>query len=238
MAYDNSRESVILFGGNNFEWDERNSSNAIISGGIFGDTWELTGSNWQKLASDGPSARFSSTMVFDSHRNKMILFGGVKGEKYGWGKEDYLSDTWELEDGLWKKAAIKGPSARNAPAMVFDVNLKRVMLFGGLNNFDRKISNEVWSWDGILWKKKTIAKSPMNIVADSIHYDRYSGHTFGVLNSWVLIKFDSLLRPLPPHNLRFHRLRWRWQSRSIYLRCQRRRVDLQRYRFCEIRQIP
>ena len=83
MVYDSSRNRVVLFGG----WDGTSDLN---------DTWEMTwnGSNvtWTQVnsgASNSPSVRGWHAMVYDSSRNRVVLFGG-------WGS-NRLNDTWEYE---------------------------------------------------------------------------------------------------------------------------------------------
>ena len=76
MAFDSERDVTVLFGG--------------TSGHAWSDTWEWDGSNWQQQISPLPGliGRSDSSLVFDTNRNRMVLFGG---DTYG----VKLSDTWE-----------------------------------------------------------------------------------------------------------------------------------------------
>lgn len=53
---------------------------------VWSDTWEWDGTSWiQRFPSFSPSERTGHSLVFDSSRNRIVLFGG-----------DYHPDTWEL----------------------------------------------------------------------------------------------------------------------------------------------
>jgi len=75
MVYDGS--SVLLFGGQ--------------GAGYFSETWLWDGKHWTQLQDIGPAPRSPAGMVFDSGRNRSVLFGG--GNQGG-----SLGDTWELYD--------------------------------------------------------------------------------------------------------------------------------------------
>ncbi len=72
MAYDESRQAVVLFSGSN--------------NGYFSDTWELRGSTWSRCTQlQEPPARNYQAMTYDSRRQRLLAFGGyLRG-----------SDFWE-----------------------------------------------------------------------------------------------------------------------------------------------
>ena len=51
------------------------------------DSYEYSGATWTAMSSR-PSSRGYSSMVYDSARNKLVLYGGYGGAVY-------LGDTWE-----------------------------------------------------------------------------------------------------------------------------------------------
>lgn len=69
LAYDERRERVVLFGG----------FIGFAQPVFQNDTWEWDGSTWTRVATTGPSGRSGYAMTYDSHRGKVVLFGG------GWG---------------------------------------------------------------------------------------------------------------------------------------------------------
>jgi hypothetical protein len=76
MAYDDARQRVVLFGGENFS-------------GELGDTWEWNGNSWsQRTLKVSPSRRAGHGMAYDPVEGRTILFGG---KPVGGG---YLADTW------------------------------------------------------------------------------------------------------------------------------------------------
>jgi hypothetical protein len=58
----------------------------LFGGGPSATTWAWTGTTWQPRAVDQPSARDDSAMAFDSHQNRLVLFGGSNAHD--------LDDTW------------------------------------------------------------------------------------------------------------------------------------------------
>jgi MYXO-CTERM domain-containing protein len=68
-------------------------------------------------------------MVFDSKRNKIVLFGGRAGSGFNY------ADTWEWDpsNGTWTDATSSGsrPSARSQHAMVYEKSTGNILLFGG-----------------------------------------------------------------------------------------------------------
>lgn len=66
MAYDSTRQRVVLFGG-------RDSG----GGTRFADTWEWTGTAWQpQLTLSHPTGRSGAMMAYDSARGRTVLAGG------------------------------------------------------------------------------------------------------------------------------------------------------------------
>src|SRR5262245_25207162 len=61
MAYDDARRVVLLFGG--------------ASTTMLGDLWSWDGGRWTRLSTSGPPARDEAVMVFDSRRQRLVLFG-------------------------------------------------------------------------------------------------------------------------------------------------------------------
>src|SRR5688572_14722212 len=53
FVYDSRRDRLIAFGG------------SVGDGSTYGDTWELAGGTWAKVASQSPAARQAHAMVFD-----------------------------------------------------------------------------------------------------------------------------------------------------------------------------
>ncbi|MBI3893655.1 MAG: hypothetical protein HY303_19215 [Candidatus Wallbacteria bacterium] len=64
-------------------------------------------------------------MVFDSARQRIVVFGGTAGSRLG------LGDTWQWTGTVWEEAATAGsPSRRSGHAMAYDSARGKVVLFG------------------------------------------------------------------------------------------------------------
>jgi hypothetical protein len=87
LAYDSSRERLVLFGG----------VRSYVPDSL-ADTWEWNGSAWvETTPATSPAARYAPAMAYDGARGRMLLFGGlyVDGGTY-----HYLGDTWEYRVNL------------------------------------------------------------------------------------------------------------------------------------------
>jgi hypothetical protein len=118
MAYDPSSNQLLLFGGVSF------------AGGhvrVFGDTWSWTGSDWTELfPAHQPSARYDSTLAFDSATSQLVLVGGV-------GKRAYPTDTWAWNGTDWSRLApVHTPPSRVQATMTSGGTTNGLVLFGGI----------------------------------------------------------------------------------------------------------
>ncbi len=119
MAYDIYRKEIVLFGGNRVLFGKGDETNTLL-----GDTWEWNGKEWSKIDVEGPTARSEPAMVYDSKRNRMVLFGGYFRKD---GKNDRLGDTWEFDGQKWLQVSTTGPTPRSGSAMVFDDDRKKIV---------------------------------------------------------------------------------------------------------------
>lgn len=136
MAYDASKQKMILFGG------------VSATGQPLNDTWEFDGTNWTQVADVGPSPRRFHQMVFDTIRKVVVLFGGNPHPQFDF--TGALGDTWEWDGNEWTEVANTGPLNRVGHAMAFDEINNVTLLFGGFDGAER-IFNDTWSWDGAGW---------------------------------------------------------------------------------------
>lgn len=100
-----------------------------------------------------PAARNYSALVYDSERQKLLLFGG-------WGVAAY-GDTWLWDGTCWQNViAPTAPSARWAPAADFDPDHHQVVMFGG-RTFPDTWLDDTWIWDGSGWTNRRLANHPV-----------------------------------------------------------------------------
>jgi hypothetical protein len=114
MAYDPSRQAVLLFGG-------RDAHETSLS-----DFWSWDGTRWTRLVTPTPSRRHSHAMVTDAARGRVVLFGGYQANP--------LSDTWEWDGTRWQLLVglAASPSPRSSHGLAYDRARARVVLFGEL----------------------------------------------------------------------------------------------------------
>ena len=108
--------------------------------------------DWTQVSTQGPSARESAYMSYDSSRGKIVLFGGY--EPAGSGKVD--SDTWEFDGTSWTQIPVSGPPPGALGQMVFDSARGVSVLFGGGNN-STFLAPITWEWDGATWVARSVA---------------------------------------------------------------------------------
>lgn len=91
MAYDPTRDVVVLFGGLN------NAKETL------GDTWLYDGTNW-RTGPTGPPPRAHATMAWDPVEKVVVLAGGES-------KGAVLGDVWEFDGLQWRQRGTIPPRA-------------------------------------------------------------------------------------------------------------------------------
>jgi hypothetical protein len=144
-VYDSVTNTLIVFGG----YDCKTT--------YYNDVWILKNANdvsgqpsWTKLAPSGtgPSARESSSAVYDSSTNTLIVFGGDTGASQ-------FVDIWLLSNAngtggtpKWTQLTPSnhGPSARSGQSAIYDVQNDRMTIYGGYSA--GRILSDVWILSG------------------------------------------------------------------------------------------
>ena len=167
-AFDEIRKVLVVFGG--LSWASPASTMTDSQ-----DLWEwapATGT-WAKRASADakPAPRAGASMVFDSVRNKLVIFGGHTTAG------DNFADIWDWDPGTGdftnRTTSAPGPSARGQQALAFEKSTGNVLLFGG-GPYDPNSPDDnqgtgasvafgdTWEWNPAAgkWTKFTPAVSP------------------------------------------------------------------------------
>jgi hypothetical protein len=108
MAFESSRECLVLFGGEGGSVDLFN-------------TWEWSDMMWAKRQDMGPRIGVTPRMAYAG--NHTVLFGG--------GEPNAAGHTWEWDGRLWTQRQNMGPPTRNFHDLAYDSDRDRVLLFGG-----------------------------------------------------------------------------------------------------------
>lgn len=120
MAFDSIRNKTVFFG------------SGVVVDETLSDagTWEFDGFDWDNVTTaSSPMGRWAHSMVYDSFRQRMVLFGGY-GPSLNTGA--LLSDTWEYDGLDWTEITpTHSPQAREQHGMSYDSASKQVILFGG-----------------------------------------------------------------------------------------------------------
>lgn len=144
LTYDARRQRVVLTGGNR-------DANARA---LLNDVWEWDGTTWTQVVPTSPMGRWSHSMVHDSIRNEVALFGGNTQPNVN----RRLNDTWTLRNGVWTARNLAvSPSAREATAMAFDPVHGETILFGGYTPTN---VGDTWAWDGTTWSQRWPTSAP------------------------------------------------------------------------------
>jgi len=192
LAYDSKRQRVILFGG--------------VGGGtssltFLNDTWEWDGSDWTQVADTGPGPRAGHSMVYDSKRERVVLFGGNANNAC-------LADTWAWDGTDWTQEQDAGPTPRTCHGMCFDTERGRIVLFGGESFSFTQVTETVkdggipgafgathtvtntvlntlflddtWEYDGLAWTRVADTGPEARIGAGLI----YNGKTSLLFGGW------------------------------------------------------
>jgi hypothetical protein len=153
MFYDTARKKTVMFSG----WQP--------GGGFYHpDQWEWDGAaqTWTlRQNTMQPSPRYGAAVVWDSARNRAVLFGGfdeLTGRR---------NDTWEWDSAsqMWMDRTPTGtkPTARHSAQMIFDSARGKVVLYSGNTGSGAATAgswvDEVWEWDGTAgtWTRITAA---------------------------------------------------------------------------------
>src|SRR5581483_9219955 len=146
MAYDETRQQAVLFGG-------------YDGSGFDNDTWTWNGSTWtQQHPATSPPARMWTQMAYDQATQTVILFGG------GTTTSPVMNDTWSWNGTTWTQLSpATSPPGRASAAMTYDAQTAQVVLFGGggyTPGVGASDLGDTWTFNGTTWTQVTATPSP------------------------------------------------------------------------------
>lgn len=135
FVYDGVHEQALLYGG--------------YADQILDDFWVWKADAWQPIDFPGPGPLSHFGMASDKAANELVIFGGASSTS----TFSSLSDkTWRLANGAWSEQSLEEhPSKRGSPAMVYDPERQRIVLYGGFSP-SRIDLGDTWEWDGNQWQ--------------------------------------------------------------------------------------
>jgi len=169
MAFDEKAEVGVLFGGRGpFDGATQLFHNSD-------ETWFWSGSKWvQAFPLHSPDPRSAQSMIYDSTRERVVLFGGRREPIDLKGDPILFNDTWVWQNDDWSKLDTPAaPSARHNAGMTYDPVNDRIVLFGGtrLNDkFEPEAIFDTWEFDGTTWAQAGSTGQP-DVAKPILAYD-------------------------------------------------------------------
>lgn len=114
------------------------------------EVWAWDGHLWTPLPGVGPASRYVSAATFDSHRKRLISYGGRVGPQ-----ETVTNETWEWSAGAWTELPANQMEARDHHSMAYDEGRRITVMFGG-GTWPRPAGawpTDTWGWDGGTWRR-------------------------------------------------------------------------------------
>ena len=132
----------------------------------------------QRDSATRPRAEGYFTMAYDTGRERTVLLTG---------NCQCVSQTWDWDGESWTELdpGVQPPS-RRAASMAYDEARGEVVLFGGLDPNDDKLT-DTWVFDGNRWSEREPATSPPGAYLTPMAYDPIRAETvlFRRGQTWV-----------------------------------------------------
>lgn len=165
------------------------------------ETWLWNGSRWlQRFPATVPPARAVHSMIWDTTRNRVVMFGGRQSPVDIDKPTVFVNDTWVYEDENWRQIeSAQNPSVRQFAAMAYDRSRDRIVLYGGnvLNEDGETFTArfDTWEFDGSQWTEIVSSSTP-HVAKPILGYDAARNETIMVgLNetgtATVMYRYDA-----------------------------------------------
>jgi hypothetical protein len=166
VAYDQRRRTLVSFGGN------------TPTGDWHASTWAMDSTGWRIIADSlsGPPPRAHHAMVYDSRRERIVVFGGLAKDR------SYLGDTWEWDGARWHRVDVAGPTARTRHRMAYDARRGVIVLYGGTvrpagQTTGLELLGDLWEYDGRAWRRIDAPSGPGDRMVHAMTFDESIGET-------------------------------------------------------------
>ncbi|MDX2131724.1 MAG: LamG-like jellyroll fold domain-containing protein [Planctomycetota bacterium] len=140
---------------------------------------------WTQLPVSGPASRATPAMVYDTIRDRAVMYSGSFGSQR-------RNDTWEWNGAAWLLVSANAPQVgRSASGAAFDVSRGRFVLFGGALAGDILSIGDTNEWDGSSWFQRLPSPSGPGLrCCLGMTYDAARGHTllFGGINGTTVFR--------------------------------------------------
>ena len=189
MVYDPLEKSTLLFGGESM-FDPATQITYDSE-----ETWIWNGARWtQVFPANHPPSRSAHGMVYDSTRDRIVLFGGRRAKTTFDGDITLLNDTWIWNGTDWSQISTPhAPDPRQLMAMMYDPTRDRIVLYGGTKRTaDGKAGSfeatyDTWEFDGTDWTR--VADTEPKVKFPNLAYDVARNQT-------ILVGVDDAVKTL------------------------------------------
>jgi hypothetical protein len=137
--FDPSSERILYFFS---DWDGSRFTDLTTWALSLGDTLR-----WERLETlGGPPDRGGTSMIFDTRRYRIVMFGGMRSNADG---PPNLDEVWSLSlrDLRWLRLTPAGeqPPARFDHTAVYDPDRDRMLVFGGVATYVTSLFADLWA---------------------------------------------------------------------------------------------
>lgn len=160
LVHDAARGETLLIGGDSEDMAQTTDS-----------LWAWSGEAWRVVPAPGPGWRTLPAAAFDTRRERVLLFGGLR--KFGQRQysESAEGDTWAWNGGHWEPLAVGSPGPIDHHAMVWD-DARGVLVVQGGGSGGQILPGDTWTLDGERWTRAAAADAgPGPRVHHAMAYD-------------------------------------------------------------------
>ncbi len=131
---------------------------------------------WRReTPASSPTPRYGHSMVYDSERKQIVLFGGDAGTSTD-DNTNFLDDTWVWQGSNWTlQSPTSRPPHRKFASMAYDPVRRKIVLFGGVGKGSTpssyKYLNDTWLWENGNWVQASPATLPSGRDGHAIAWD-------------------------------------------------------------------
>ena len=129
---------------------------------------------WERLDKPSPPSMYGHSMVYDSLRDRLVVYGGATyyTESQGTHRHPFL---WEWDGEIWHliRSSVL-PEDVTFGAMAFDSRRSVTVHFGGISSSEL---NSTFEWDGATWTEVQTRSRPPHRHSHSMVYDDGRGVT-------------------------------------------------------------
>jgi cysteine-rich repeat protein len=153
MTYDPQRDKYYMFSGCGTSAANGDYCQPYVIDGWLKDLWEydMSTNTWTERTPNGLFPISSEPGViggegfafaYNEKTKKTVRYGG----RYG------LTEVWEIGAYIWTMPEpASTPPTKLRSDMAYDINLQKMILYGGMETGNWRGYNDTWSWDGSIW---------------------------------------------------------------------------------------